>query len=262
MKYIKYLVLLVFILVVIFFLLKLYSGHRSSDNILRLSVDNSIKTFDPAVVFNDDGLTVLSQSLETLSQYHYLKRPYEVIPSLAESMPEITDEGRRYLIKIKRGVLYHPHKFLKDTREVIADDFIWAIKRLAFRPLKSTGNWLFEGKIKGFNNFTNEVGDSLEKFYTKEIEGLRKIDDYTFEILLEKPEPNLLYFFTSRINKEFDYDKKINLLEILWETIMADGQIHDFESNLIRRLSGLMYISNIDCGNVKKRVLLKMNQNN
>ena len=75
-------------------------------------------------------------------------------------------------------------------------------------------------------------------------------------------EPNLLHFFTSRINKEFDYDKKINLLEILWETIMADGQIHDFESNLIRRLSGLMYISDIDCGNVKKRVLLKMNQNN
>ena len=74
--------------------------------------------------------------------------------------------------------------------------------------------------------------------------------------------PNLLHFFTSRINKEFDYDKKINLLEILWEIIMADGQIHDFESNLIRRLSGLMYISDIDCGNVKKRVLLKMNQNN
>ena len=75
-------------------------------------------------------------------------------------------------------------------------------------------------------------------------------------------EPNLLYFFTSRINKEYDYNKKINLLEKLWETILADGQIHDFESNLIRRLSGLMYITNIDCGNARKRVLRKMNQNN
>ena len=226
MKYIKYLVLLVFILVVIFFLLKLYSGHRSSDNILRLSVDNSIKTFDPAVVFNDDGLTVLSQSLETLYQYHYLKRPYEVIPSLAESMPEITDEGRRYLIKIKRGVLYHPHKFLKDTREVIADDFIWAIKRLAFRPLKSTGNWLFEGKIKGFNNFTNEVGDSLEKFYTKEIEGLRKIDDYTFEILLEKPEPNLLYFLSMNFTSPTPIELLKGLENDLSETLVGTGAFY------------------------------------
>ena len=94
-----------------------------------------------------------------------------------------------------------------------------------------------------------------------------KVTDEKADLIINKcvesaGEPNLLYSFTSRINKEFDYDKKINLLEILWETIMADGQIHDFESNLIRRLSGLMYISNIDCGNVKKRVLLKMNQNN
>ena len=94
-----------------------------------------------------------------------------------------------------------------------------------------------------------------------------KVTDEKADLIINKcveyaGEPNLLYSFTSRINKEFDYDKKINLLEILWETIMADGQIHDFESNLIRRLSGLMYISDIDCGNVKKRVLLKMNQNN
>ena len=75
-------------------------------------------------------------------------------------------------------------------------------------------------------------------------------------------EPNLLHSFTSKINKEFDYEKKINLLEILWKIILADGMIHDFESSLIRRLSGLMYISNIDCGNIKKRVLNKVNQKN
>lgn len=89
-----------------------------------------------------------------------------------------------------------------------------------------------------------------------------KVDSIINKCMESAGEPNLLHYFTSKINKEFDYDKKINLLEILWKTILADGQIHDFESNLIRRLSGLMYISNIDCGNVKKRVLLKMNQNN
>ena len=89
-----------------------------------------------------------------------------------------------------------------------------------------------------------------------------KVDSIINKCMESAGEPNLLHYFTSKINKEFDYDKKINLLEILWKTILADGQIHDFESNLIRRLSGLMYISNIDCGNVKKRVLLKINQSN
>ena len=38
-----------------------------------------------------------------------------------------------------------------------------------------------------------------------------------------------------------------------WEVILADNEIHDFESNLLRRLAGLLYISDIECGNAKKR---------
>ena len=46
--------------------------------------------------------------------------------------------------------------------------------------------------------------------------------------------------------------KKMLLIEVLWEIILEDGKIHDFESNLIRRLSGLLYISDVNCGNAKK----------
>ncbi len=78
-------------------------------------------------------------------------------------------------------------------------------------------------------------------------------------LCLEKiNEPNSLHFFTSKLNKSFDDNKKIILLEVLWEIILADKQIHDFESNFIRRLAGLMYISDIHCGNAKKRVLAKL----
>ena len=75
--------------------------------------------------------------------------------------------------------------------------------------------------------------------------------------LTKADEPNSLHYFTSKINKEFNYNKKVQLLEILWEIVLADGNIHDFESNLIRRLSGLLYVSDIDCGNAKKRSLIK-----
>ena len=46
-------------------------------------------------------------------------------------------------------------------------------------------------------------------------------------------EPNSLHFFTSKLNKSFDNNKKIILLEILWEIVLSDKKIHDFESHFI-----------------------------
>ncbi len=169
---------------------------NSSDKLV-LSINNSIQTFDPAIVFNDDAMLVMGQSLESLYQYHYLKRPYEVIPALAKALPEISANGKVYTFKIKKGIKYHDrHHILPLNRDVKAIDFVWAIKRLAYAPLKSNGKWLFSGRIKGFNKFGSKVGDSIEAFYKNDIEGVKAIDDYTLEISLHKPEPNFLYFLT------------------------------------------------------------------
>ncbi len=79
---------------------------------------------------------------------------------------------------------------------------------------------------------------------------------------LEKAEENKnnsksLHYYTSFINKNFEDKKKILLIETLWEIVLSDGEVHDFESNLIRRLAGLLYISDVDSGNAKKRALDK-----
>ena len=66
-----------------------------------------------------------------------------------------------------------------------------------------------------------------------------------------------LHHYTSYINKNFDEDKKILLIQTLWEIVLSDGEIHDYESNLIRRLAGLLYISDVDSGNARKRALNK-----
>ena len=66
-------------------------------------------------------------------------------------------------------------------------------------------------------------------------------------------EPKSLHSFTSKLNKEFSNKKKVFLIETLWEIILLDGKVHEFESNLIRRLAGLLYISDVSCGNAKKR---------
>ena len=87
-------------------------------------------------------------------------------------------------------------------------------------------------------------------------------DPKEVNLALDKAEENKnnsksLYYYTSYINKNFDADKKILLIDALWEIVLSDGEVHDFESNLIRRLAGLLYISDVDSGNSKKRALVK-----
>ena len=87
-------------------------------------------------------------------------------------------------------------------------------------------------------------------------------DPKKVSLVLEKAQQNKnnsksLHYYTSFINKNFDDKKKILLIEVLWEIVLSDGEVHDFESNLIRRLAGLLYISDVDSGNAKKRALDK-----
>ena len=87
-------------------------------------------------------------------------------------------------------------------------------------------------------------------------------DPKEVNIVLKRAEENKnnsksLHHYTSFINKNFDDKKKILLIEALWEIVLSDGKVHDFESNLLRRLSGLLYISDIDSGNARKRALDK-----
>ena len=79
--------------------------------------------------------------------------------------------------------------------------------------------------------------------------------------LSELNEHKSLHFFTSKINKSFSNEKKIILIEKLWEIILQDRKIHDFESNLLRRLAGFLYISDFECGKARKKVLAKLKFN-
>ena len=77
------------------------------------------------------------------------------------------------------------------------------------------------------------------------------------EALKNKNNTRSLHHYTSFINKNFNQEKKLLLIETLWEIVLSDGEIHDFESNLIRRLAGLLYISDVNSGNARKRALDK-----
>ena len=102
----------------------------------------------------------------------------------------------------------------------------------------------------------NKISDSLINIFK---EDPQIVEESLSGALENKDNALSLYFYTSKLNKSFSDEKKILLIEVLWEVILSDNKIHDFETNLIRRLAGLLYISDVECGNAKKRASKKIN---
>ncbi|MEM7023764.1 MAG: TerB family tellurite resistance protein [Pseudomonadota bacterium] len=63
--------------------------------------------------------------------------------------------------------------------------------------------------------------------------------------------------FTNAIKNGFDHDERVQLIEMLWEVVYADGQLHDYEASLLRRVTGLLYVTDRESGDARKRVLAR-----
>ena len=66
---------------------------------------------------------------------------------------------------------------------------------------------------------------------------------------------------TNNIRSELDYEERLKILELMWEIVLVDDVLDVFEAQLMRRVSGLLYISDVDSGNSKKRALIKIKEN-
>ncbi len=71
-------------------------------------------------------------------------------------------------------------------------------------------------------------------------------------------EANELVRFTRVIKETFSASERVELIEMLWEVAYADGVLHDYEANLLRRVAGLIYVSDRDRGAARKRVLERL----
>ncbi len=78
----------------------------------------------------------------------------------------------------------------------------------------------------------------------------------------EKVDQSIQIFgFTRVIDDGFSEDERIELMEMLWEVAYADGELHDYEANLMRRLAGLLHVSDRDSGDARKRALARLEEN-
>lgn len=64
-----------------------------------------------------------------------------------------------------------------------------------------------------------------------------------------------LYGFTRRLTDAFDHEERVEIVEMLWEVVYADGAVDDHEANMLRRVASLLFVSDRESGDARKRVL-------
>jgi len=104
------------------------------------------------------------------------------------------------------------------------------------------------------NNYTEIEKEIIKKALIE----LKLIQNNNYKDLLSKAEikeqdSNQIIGFTKEIKKK-PMEFRLKIVEILLKIIYSDGVNDDFESNLIRRICGLLYVSDKDSGNLKLKI--------
>ena len=87
---------------------------------------------------------------DPLYTYDYFARPVRLVPNTAESLPVVTDGGRTYTIKVKRGIYFAADPAFKGKpRELTAEDYVYSIKRIIDPKVRSYWLYLLEKNLVG-----------------------------------------------------------------------------------------------------------------
>lgn len=160
----------------------------------------NIKSLDPAVNNDTVGSALLGNVYETLYNFKYKVEPYELFPNLAADMPAVSEDGLVYTVKLRKGIhFYEPAKEVFPDGvgpAVKAKDVIYSWKRVAdFHVASPNFSTLFQEKIVGiddWNAYTEKTAkDKVD--YDRPVDGLKVLDDYTFQVTLTKPCPQFVY---------------------------------------------------------------------
>ena len=150
--------------------------------------------FDPAKVTDNYSSQILLEVMESLLTYDYLARPAKLVPLTAESLPEVSDEGKTYLFHIRRGIYFQPDPAFKgQKRELTAADYAYSIKRFVDPRNRSPWRFLVAGKIVGLDEVAKKAEHDGAFDYDAPVRGLEALDRYTLRIRLNATDFNFSY---------------------------------------------------------------------
>jgi ABC-type transport system substrate-binding protein len=168
----------------------------------------NVKSIDSSTCGDTTSSMIQGDIYDGPYSYHYLLRDEGrpvVRPCLAAELPTISDDRLTYTIPLKKGVLFQRNPcFGQDdlgrdaTREVVAEDFVYAFKRIADHHNTCSGQlaWpLITGRIVGLDEYRAKTKEEFSsgqfQRYDLPVEGIVAVDAHTLRIKLTKPYPQL-----------------------------------------------------------------------
>lgn len=105
--------------------------------------------------------------------------------------------------------------------------------------------------------------DSERQTITRHLGQRFELDAAAAEGLVEAAEAKAqdnteLYRLSRTIKDSFGHEERVELMQMLWEVAYADGELHNFEANMMRRLAGLVYVSDQESGEARKRAQVQL----
>ncbi len=193
-----------------------YPNEGGETRVFYSSFAEAPRTLDPAVAYTTSAHVITANVFDTLLEYHYLKRPYELIPALAENVPEPREmaDGRvSLLFRLRDGVSFQRDRAFElngegiDTRIVTAQDFAFQIARLADPAVNSPvfENFASITGLRAFRTLLSERRSGDTDFAALRadqqymalggVPGVLVNGDNELEIILDQPNPQILYWF-------------------------------------------------------------------
>ena len=167
----------------------------AADKTLRYAFNVAETGFDPAQLSDLYSSNLIDNIFDTPLKYDYLARPVKLLPNTLESMPEVTEEGTVYTMRVKPGIYFADDPAFKGARrELVAADYVYSIKRLFDPKLRSPNLYLYEGQIVGMDAVLAKARRDDRMDYDTVVPGLRTLDRYTFQVRLAQPNYNFIYY--------------------------------------------------------------------
>ncbi len=176
------------------------SAVASPEKVLRVAFRVAETSFDPSQINDLYSRTVTPHIFEALYEYDPLARPAKIVPLTATAMPTHSDDWRVWTMQLRPGITFADDPaFGGKPRELVAQDYVYAISRAADPKLKSP-QWSY---VESFG-FVGLAEQRQRAINTKKpfdhdtpIAGLRALGRYTLQITLREPRPRFIEFLAA-----------------------------------------------------------------
>ena len=154
--------------------------------IFKFNIHEGFSSMDPAFARNQANIWVINQLFNGLVE---LDENLNVSPCIAKSW-SISEDGKTYTFNLRDDVFFHEHEKFelnnqgKNTRRVVASDFVYSFKRILSPKISSTGAWIFNDKV-----VKSEDGEIT-------VNTFEAVNDFTLKIRLNSPFPAFMQILT------------------------------------------------------------------